>query len=475
MRCRISVVLLLSLGLLGALSCSGATGTSGETSPEGATSAKVEPTNFAPERVAQADPAEHSDETEACIYCHTDQTPGIVVQWQGSSHSENGVGCFECHSADEGDVDALAHNGETISIIVSPTDCSACHAEEVAEFTSSHHAEGGQILDSLDNRLAEVVEGALTFNGESPVAVMGCAYCHGSVVEVEEGGTLTASSYPNSGIGRINPDGSWGSCSACHTRHDFAQSEARRPENCGRCHLGPDHPQIEIYTESQHGIRFASNEDDMALDSDTWVVGQDYTAAPTCATCHMGATPTQEGTHDVGTRLSWVLRSPISAHRDSWEDKRDAMTNVCSTCHSPGLISNYYEQVDAGVDLYNSKFAQPATDIYNAVRGPGLISAATFDDEFEWAYWHLWHHEGRRARSGLAMLGPDYVQWHGFYDIAERFYFEVIPGAREIAEHHLNTEAADYNPKTDEAAQAVLDLVDSILAREEHTWFTGNE
>ncbi|WP_445475436.1 hypothetical protein ACT9XH_01435 [Methanococcoides methylutens] len=29
----------------------------------------------------------------------------------------------------------------------------------------------------------------------------------------------------------------------------------------------------------------------------------------------------------------------------------------------------------------------------------------------------MWHHEGRHARMGAFMLGPDFVQWHGFYEL----------------------------------------------------------
>ena len=65
-----------------------------------------------------------------------------------------------------------------------------------------------------------------------------------------------ASTWPNTGIGRINLDGSRGSCSACHSRHDFSPRRARQPENCGKCHLGPDHPLKEIYEESKHGVAF---------------------------------------------------------------------------------------------------------------------------------------------------------------------------------------------------------------------------
>ena len=99
-----------------------------------------------------------------------------------------------------------------------------------------------------------------------------------------------AGTWPNTGIGRINLDGSRGSCSACHSRHDFSPRRARQPENCGKCHLGPDHPQKEIYEESKHGVAYRDLKDDMNLDAKTWVLGEDYSAAPTCATCHMSAT-----------------------------------------------------------------------------------------------------------------------------------------------------------------------------------------
>ena len=69
-------------------------------------------------------------------------------------------------------------------------------------------------------------------------------------------GVLDPATWPNTGIGRINPDGSEGACTACHARHQFSAEQARHPENCGRCHMGPDHPQKEIYEESKHGASF---------------------------------------------------------------------------------------------------------------------------------------------------------------------------------------------------------------------------
>ena len=143
------------------------------------------------------------------------------------------------------------HYGERISTIVSPKDCSTCHSKEVSEFEASHHAQGGKILGSLDNVLAEVVEGTRALKtpafpmGVSAAAVNGCWQCHGSEVKVLDEGKLDPATWPNTGIGRLNPDGSRGACSACHSRHSFSVEQARNPENCGKCHMGPDHPQLE--------------------------------------------------------------------------------------------------------------------------------------------------------------------------------------------------------------------------------------
>ena len=42
---------------------------------------------------------------------------------------------------------------------MTPKDCGRCHLTESEEFGNSHHAAAGNILDSLDNFLAETVEG----------------------------------------------------------------------------------------------------------------------------------------------------------------------------------------------------------------------------------------------------------------------------------------------------------------------------
>ena len=420
-----------------------------------------------------------SSESKECAACHKDKSTGIYQQWGRSKHYGANVGCYECHRADPGDKDAIKHEGFNISVIVSPTDCGTCHQSEVEEFTQSHHAKAGQIMGSLDNMLAEVVEGQMNFNGESPAAVNGCWQCHGSEVKVLKNGDLDPATWPNTGIGRINPDGSLGACSACHQRHEFSMVQARRPEACGKCHLGPDHPQKEVYEESKHGINFEANVDRLNLDSAKWVVGEDYDAAPTCATCHMSATKELPITHDVGDRISWTLRPAISEKIDakalaqgktvkSWQKRRQDMQAVCSACHGKPMVDSFYQQFDSLVELYNNKFAKPGKALMDVLKQENLISAQPFDEKIEWTWFYLWHHEGRRARHGAAMMAPDYVQWHGMYEVAERFYMELLPEFNEILEK------AEHKGQKEAVARA-RQVMNQILESPEHLWFTGNE
>lgn len=61
------------------------------------------------------------------------------------------------------------------------------------------------------------------------------------------------------------------------------------------------------------------------------------------------------------------------------------------------------------------------------------------------------------------MMAPDYAHWHGMFEVAERFYMELIPQAREIAAH-----AAEAGRTAE--AEAVTAVIDEILNRPEHAW-----
>jgi hydroxylamine dehydrogenase len=429
-------------------------------------------------------PEEMTEKTRVCVECHRAENPVIYEHWGSSKHFRANVGCYECHAADPQDADAFSHYGQTISVIVSPKDCGKCHGKEVSEFSASHHSKGGRILGSLDNTLAEVVEGNNAFvtegfpHGNSAAAVNGCWQCHGSEVKVLADGKLDPATWPNTGIGRINPDGSEGSCTACHTRHEFSVAQARHPDTCGKCHLGPDHPQKEIYEESKHGILFFSNINHMNLDNEKWVVGEDYTASATCSTCHMSATPSQPVTHDVGMRISWNNRPAKSIRPEvsdgkmglpganvSWEKRRENMKNVCAQCHNPQFTEGFYTQYDALIELYHEKFADPGLELMAAAKP--LLREPQFSNKLDFVWYEIWHHEGRRARHGAAMMAPDYTHWHGTYEVARNFYSEFIPELRELAERNIHSD----DPAKAEAARALNAKIDETLNSPNHRWY----
>ncbi|NOZ86204.1 MAG: hypothetical protein GXP49_08045 [Deltaproteobacteria bacterium] len=385
-----------------------------------------------------------------CMTCHKEKTPGLYRQWYLSEHAKHNVTCLDCHQAAAGDRDGFVHEGVRIATLVTPKDCGRCHKTEQQEVEASYHATAGRILESADAYLAFAA-------GGQPAAIAGCESCHGSKIRIDPSSPnkLNRDTWPNSGIGRLNPDGSNGSCTACHTRHQFSKAQARRPESCGKCHLGPDHPQEEIYRESKHGNVFYTHVNEMNLGADRWVVGWDYSAAPTCATCHMSAAPNQKKTHDVGKRISWTLRPPVSKMKPHWRQRRENMKQVCTACHGRRFVDGHYRQFDGVVQLYNEKFAKPGGRLMALIKKKGLLKrAARFSNNIEWIYWEIWHHEGRRARHGASMMGPDYTWWHGIYDVAKHFYFDLLPAAGELGD-----------PEVDK-------FVDELLKDPMHKWLS---
>ena len=66
----------------------------------------------------------------------------------------------------------------------------------------------------------------------------------------------------------------------------------------------------------------------------------------------------------------------------------------------------------------------------------GLLDKTRFfDEELEIEFYEIWHHEGRRARFGAAMMAPDYAWWHGFYDCKKR-YNSYMEKARDLIKHN---------------------------------------
>ncbi|MFP3928602.1 MAG: multiheme c-type cytochrome [Desulfobacteraceae bacterium] len=403
-------------------------------------------------------------EAVACIECHKQEHPGIFADWADSRHAAANITCYDCHRAEEFDPDVSRKHYRQyerddrpygtkeyrtpVAGVVSPKDCSRCHPDEAEQYSESKHANTLEIIWKIDPWLNDGMNSDLERQS-------GCFHCHGTVLEVVDG-ELSPETWPNVGVGRINPDGSRGSCTSCHTRHRFSVMEARKPEACGQCHLGPDHPQIEIYMESKHGDIYTAYGDDYNWTAapGTWSPGVDY-RAPTCASCHISGAGTTLTTHDVTERLSWEIQAPLTVRpsefaafpaKTNWETERDKMKAVCMQCHSKAWVDAHYKTFDRVVKEYNEVYFKPAKDMLDRLYEEGLLDDSRFFDEvLEVEFYELWHHEGRRARMGAAMMAPDYTWWHGFYECKKRFN-SFMQEARTLLEEGKKAHKAEDFP-----------------------------
>ncbi len=325
-----------------------------------------------------------------------------------------------------------------------------------------------------------------------------CFQCHGSIVipyreETVQVRGLTVTrvalwGWPNNGAARMDPDGSMGACTACHPRHQFSVKQAREPWTCGQCHLGYDHPHIEIYEESKHGNIWDAYGHEWNWTAIPWRVGVDFNA-PTCATCHMSTLADAQGrilvqgTHDLTRRLVWDQMHMFAIPKPRIPDKvqlalyygwsqlkgkfeeieqkvnprapeeyrypvftglrvvegpepgepgfprllaieytgelkqhREEMKAVCNLCHSSQWTDNYFRTADQNMIDYDI-VARFAFSLLQLAYREGIHDPTNPLDEYmELMWYYIWHHDGRRWRNGVYMMGPDYAYWYGIVD-----------------------------------------------------------
>ncbi len=352
-----------------------------------------------------------SGENAKCVDCHLNK--GVAVKaidsWKQSMHAQQNISCVDCHTAKEGDFDAFYCPGSDFLTARHPTpkDCSECHEQQVKEFSESKHAHQFWLIKNGDRSVFE-----------NPISTRnGCEQCHN--------------------IGNIWPDQSIGECDACHAKHTFSKAVARQPETCGECHIGPDHPHIEMYLESKHGNIFRSQEKNLNLNYSTKNNEPIPIDVPVCTTCHMDGNESQPMTHNVSARLGWESQAAWSFRTvwmdkklGNWEMKRSRMESICKSCHAPDFIETYFLTADL-VNLQYNEIRRVFVDWNKKLNKEGLThtligkdgkpysdpTLVGWDEVPEDKLYHAWHHEGRRFRMGAEMMAADYTQWHGIWEV----------------------------------------------------------
>ncbi|MGD8372291.1 MAG: multiheme c-type cytochrome [Syntrophobacterales bacterium] len=443
--------------------------------------------------------AEMSDATAECLECHVSIAPGMVAAWQNSRHArtspeealektelekrvsaktipdelrQNTVGCAECHTLNPGKhSDTFEHNGYQVHIVVTPEDCATCHPLEVKQYGQNlmSHAYGNLQNNPVYQELAKTINGVQFFDDRqigikppSPeTSADSCLSCHGTKVEVKgfdaretEMGEMefpVLSGWPNMGVGRINPDGSRGSCAACHTWHRFAIEMARKPHTCSQCHKGPDVPIYKIYQVSKHGNIYSSIGKQWNFEEVPWTVGKDFTA-PTCAACHVSLIVTEEGdvvaerTHQMNNRLPWRMFGLIYGHAhpkspdttvirnkaglplptdlsgepaseyliDNAEQqkRRKTLQQVCRACHTPQWVDGHWARFENTIKVSN-EMTETATKLIQKAWDGGAAKGlaqndSMFNEGIEKKWMEQWLFFANSTRMSSAMMGTDY-------------------------------------------------------------------
>lgn len=450
--------------------------------------------------------------SEECLVCHESLHPGIVADWRASRHARrspaqglavetlarrvsseeiaaelagSAVGCAECHTLrPQQHGDTFDHNGHAVHIAVSPADCAVCHAVENEQYGRNIMAHAYSNLE--DNALYQDLQrcilgapgrsgGKLAFAAPDPATeAQACLYCHGTRLAVSgseeretDFGAMSfpvIAGWPNQGVGRVNLDGSLGSCAACHTRHGFAIEMARQPYTCKECHIGPDVPVYKVYSSSKHGNIFETQGTAWDFEAVPWTVGEDF-VAPTCAACHASLLTAPGGeviaarSHQMSDRLAWRIFGLVYSHPqprepnttairsadglplptaldgrpatdyliDSAEQatRREAMSRVCLACHSRPWVGEHfarYEQTHASTNAATAEATGLLAEIWQRgfAEGPAA-GGSPFDEAIERRWCDLWLFYANSVRFASAMAGGgDYAVFaDGQYALAQ--------------------------------------------------------
>jgi hypothetical protein len=466
---------------------------------------------------AQTASLEISDATQECLDCHASFHPGIVADWRKSRHAATtpaaamavtgegrkvsaesvpaavrnvAVGCAECHLVrPEAHADTFEHNGYDVHVVVSPRDCGGCHPEEAEQYDRNLMAHARKNL--ADNRIYNQLQRSIL--GQPKVKAGGtgielvaesaatraeaCYYCHGTELKVTgtemrdtDAGELAfpvIAGWPNQGVGRINLDGSRGSCAACHTRHRFSMAMARKPDTCGECHVGPDVPALKVYTASKHGNIYNSLNAGWDFDAVPWKMGTDF-QAPTCATCHVSLLSDSdenvvvERTHEMKNRLSWRIFGLIYAHpqpvspdtsiirnkrgrplptdfdgglaekyligADVQAERRTEMEGICLKCHATSWVKGHFERYEETIQSSNATI-KAATELMQTAWEEGVAQGLDqgqnpFDEAIEriWSDGWLFYANTVRFASAMGGGGDFGVFADGRYQLSATVY-----------------------------------------------------
>ncbi len=367
-----------------------------------------------------------------CAECHSNQQYSVVHEYEMSVHAQKKINCLDCHQPAAGQ-ESQDHHGFVITKQLTAANCRTCHERIYQQFLRSRHAAPAWAAVYGDKDLTQQ---QVAFSEQFHPGA--CQRAANPLVTLEGAAAIGSGCVACHSIGKPNKDGTIGTCTACHTRHMTSVAIARLPSTCGQCHLGPDHSQSEIYTESKHGMLFAAQRDLLNLSAPPDHLTTHDMFVPTCATCHMSGLNGMASTHDTSTRLSYKLFAEVSDKRPGYALAQANMKDVCMNCHTAELVNRVYEQAEGVVAATNEKVLA-AKKVITQLRQDGILPAAPFEKPIDFEYFDLWHYYGRTSKHGAFMGGADFVQWHGNYPLLKHSV-DIKAMAEEMRRAHGSSE-----------------------------------
>jgi hydroxylamine dehydrogenase len=392
----------------------------------------------------------------SCATCHQDRNPTIVRQFASSAMGTAGVQnarvtwpqpqitCADCHGTDHTVI--TRSKGR-----VPELRCAACHPQIYQEHvTDAGHSYGPGPAGIGTNWERNY---AVPHYSQMPrkVMEMGCDPCHA------QAGATADSLWSDSLMQYIDTSSLTyrNGCIACHTRHAFSLEEARKPEACYTCHMGPDHPNFEAYMSSKHGSIYAAEGGDWDWSAPMAEAEWD---APTCAYCHMLYVDSAGGrasSHNMTRKIIWGMGvQPAGGQLEDIvvtpenREKRNAMVRVCVTCHSEVKAREYLRAADAhklagdalvveAREILQGLYADELIDPSHGQTAAGLLQGPRFTatelptqfaqhwpaglyfnvSAIEREYFDMFFFSNLKSYKGAFHMSPDYAWWYGYADV----------------------------------------------------------
>ncbi|MBJ6726881.1 multiheme c-type cytochrome [Geomesophilobacter sediminis] len=272
---------------------------------------------------------------EPCLPCHLEKTPAAVKRWQESAHARAGVGCEGCHGKDH---DKILKGEAKVDMTV----CAPCHKKAFQEHQASRHGmglhSGWGCTRNLPGRKADECRFCHREGDTAPRSDVQCARFLKQSSEMGQIGCNSCHAVENA-------------CDSCHSSHSTDLAIVRNPNVCAKCHMGPDHPQWEMWQTSQHGTINAT-------------LGRN--TGPDCQTCHM-----PKGTHNVSIGIT-MNSGGIPYDEKKARPARADMVRICSACHASEFVRRELQRDDA-VRAQSLKLLKEAEQILWDLNDHGLL------------------------------------------------------------------------------------------------------